>query len=282
MDSRRKPYPSSRNGRSATHIGLAPRRRNPWYPWFIASIVAVLTSVAALTFAIACSNGSSGGALSPVASPSTTAQPATPEPTPTAANASSPTPSYTENLPCNDILVPINKTHSLSRDCVPNDLVTLPASIAQGSQQLRAEAFGAIQELFAAAAADGYQLYVVSSYRSFDYQKNLYEHYVRTIGQAEADRTSARPGHSEHQLGTTADVSSASAGYQLEPFIGTPEAAWVEANAWRFGFIVSYPDGTEEITGYTYEPWHIRYIGQELAREVQESGKTLHEFLLAR
>ncbi len=282
MDSRRKPYPSSRNGRSASHIDLAPRRRNPWYPWFIASIVAVLTSIAALTFAIACSNDSSGGALSPVASPSTTAEPATPEPTATATDAPSPTPSYTENLPCNDILVPINKKNSLPRDCVPNDLVTLPASIAQGSQQLRTEAFAAIQELFAAAAADGYQLYVVSSYRSYDYQKILYDGYVRTIGQAQADRTSARPGHSEHQLGTTADVSSPGAGYGLETFIGTPEAAWVEANVWRFGFVVSYPEGTEEITGYTYEPWHIRYIGQELAREVHESGKTLHEFLLAR
>lgn len=283
MDSRRKPAGSSRNGRSASHVRFAPPRRNPWYPWFVASIVAVLASLGALVFAIACNGDSAGQAIpAPGESPTATAEPPTPTPSATATPESSPTPTYTENLPCDDIFVPINKTHSLSRDCVPNDLVTLPGSIAQGSQQLRAEAFAAIQELFAAASADGYRLYVVSSYRSYDYQKNLYEHYVRTIGQERADRTSARPGHSEHQLGTTADVSSASAGFDLDPFIGTPEAAWVEANAWRFGFIVSYPEGAEHITGYTYEPWHIRYVGVDLAREVHESGKTLHEFLLAR
>lgn len=282
MDSRRTPYKPATNGRSRSHIGFAPRRRNPWYPWFVASVVAVLTSFAVLVFAIAC-NGDSSGQATPL--PLDTATPtaeATPEPTATATEESSPTPSYGTDLPCHDILVPINKMNAVSRDCVPENLVAVPASIARNSQQLTAETLAALQELFAAASADGYRLYVVSSYRSYDYQKNLYEHYVRTIGQEQADRTSARPGHSEHQLGTTADVSSASAGYDLEPFIGTPEAAWVEANAWRFGFIVSYPEGAEQITGYTYEPWHIRYVSQDIAREVHESGDTLHEFLSAR
>jgi len=281
MDSRRKQPLPSRYGRNGSYAASRGRSHNPWYPWFVGSIVAVLASFGALVFAIAC-NGDSGGQATPTPAESPTPTPEPDTPTATATSTSSPTPSYTENLPCNDILVPINKRNSLSQDCVPGDLVTLPSNMVSGPQQMRAEAFAALQELFEAASADGFRLAVVSSYRSYDYQKILYEDYVRTIGQEQADRTSARPGQSEHQLGTTADVSIASADYQLEPFVGTPEAAWVEANAWRSGFIVSYPQDAEQITGYAYEPWHIRYVGKDIARQVQESGKTLHEFLLAR
>jgi hypothetical protein len=114
----------------------------------------------------------------------------------------------------------------------------------------------------------------VSAYRSYDAQVAAYEE-NRAIHGDDVDRFSARPGHSEHQLGTTVDVSSASAAYALEGFEGTPEAEWVATNSWRFGFIVSYPEGKEEVTGYAYEPWHIRYVGKETAAAVRQSGLTL-------
>ncbi len=133
--------------------------------------------------------------------------------------------------------------------------------------------------VFAAAKQEkGFELYVNSGYRSYLEQVSTYNYWVQTNGQAYADRTSARPGHSEHQLGTTADV--AARGLELEAFSGTPEAAWIAANSYKYGFIVSYPDGKEAITGYAPEPWHIRYVGKDVAQQVKDSGLTLHEFLL--
>jgi D-alanyl-D-alanine carboxypeptidase len=144
---------------------------------------------------------------------------------------------------------------------------------------MRAEAADAFEELVTAAQNEDFSLLAVSAFRSYDDQVSAYED-NRVIYGDEVDRFSARPGHSEHQLGTTVDVSSASAAYSLEGFEGTPEAAWVASNSWRFGFIVSYPDGKEHITGYAYEPWHIRFVGEEVAAAVRESGLTLHEYLL--
>lgn len=210
--------------------------------------------------------------------------PETPPPAPSAAHNATPTPTPGPDgiiiVPCGDFLVPLDKQHRLAADCVPPDLVQLPASISVGAQYLRAEAAKALQELFDAAARDGYTLTVNSAYRSYEVQVDTYAYWVRLYGQEQADRTSARPGHSEHQLGTAADVGAR--GLFLEAFAGTPEAAWLAENSWRYGFIISYPEGKEHITGYAYEPWHIRYVGREVAAEVQRSGLTLREFLLGR
>jgi D-alanyl-D-alanine carboxypeptidase len=92
---------------------------------------------------------------------------------------------------------------------------------------------------------------------------------------------SARPGHSEHQLGTTADISNADVGYRLtEEFGETPAGRWLAENAWRYGFVLSYPEGAEAVTGYKYEPWHFRWVGEAAAAAVRDSGLTLHEWLL--
>jgi zinc D-Ala-D-Ala carboxypeptidase len=191
-----------------------------------------------------------------------------------------PTQDEPEIVACGDILAPLNKTHRLPSDCAPGDLLQLSGDLSHGGIQLmRAEAANAFAEMAGAAAGDGMGLRAVSAYRSYDAQVIAYEDNKAIYGD-EVDRFSARPGHSEHQLGTTADVSTANAGYELEAFEGTPEAAWVEANSWRYGFIVSYQQGTEHITGYAYEPWHIRYVGKDTAELVRESGKTLHEYLL--
>lgn len=176
-------------------------------------------------------------------------------------------------LPCGNILVPLDKQHKLTPDCAPTDLVTVA-----GGTALRAEAAGAFNEMLAAASRSGFSLYANSAYRSYAEQASTFQYWVNTSGLAYAERTSARAGHSEHQLGTTADVGAR--GLELEAFVGTPEAAWVAANSYKFGFIVSYPDGKESITGYAPEPWHIRYVGKDVAQKVRDSGLTLHEYLL--
>lgn len=263
-----------------------------WQPVFIASVVAVMLSIVILV-TVAADGAGRGNGSPPPAEP---AGPATEAATAPAATGSSPTPtepparqtpSPTPNadgaivVACGDILAPLDKQHRLPADCEPPDLERLPAEISfGGAQYLRREALDALLELFDAARRDGYSLAVNSSYRSYATQAQTYNSWVQLYGQEYADRTSARPGHSEHQLGTTADVGAR--GLFLENFAGTPEAAWLEENAWKFGFIVSYPAGKEHITGYAYEPWHIRYVGRDVAAEVHRSGLTLREYLLQR
>lgn len=182
---------------------------------------------------------------------------------------------------CNDILVPLSKETQLPSDCWPGDLVSLPAEVSWGGEQLmRAEAADAFIELVDAAAAEGHALFTRSTFRSYQEQVTTYQYWVSVYGREEADRTSARPGHSEHQLGTTADLTSASVGYELAQSFGdTPEGAWVRENAWKYGFVISYPAGKEQLTGYDYEPWHVRYVGKSVAEQVKGSGMTLTEFL---
>lgn len=146
-----------------------------------------------------------------------------------------------------------------------------------GGYQIRSDAKGAADSLIAAASNAGYPLKVISAYRSYEYQKNLYNNYVVRDGQAAADTYSARPGFSEHQLGLVADVGNGSC--DLETCFGdTPAGKWIAANAQNYGFIVRYPKGKEAETGYQYEPWHLRYIGVDVAKSVYTSGKTLDQY----
>jgi zinc D-Ala-D-Ala carboxypeptidase len=184
-------------------------------------------------------------------------------------------------LPCNNILVPLDKNHRLAQDCVPAGLVSLPGAISYGGQQLMTgAAAAALQVMLAAAATDGLRIYAISSYRSYDQQLVTFQQNVAAGGHDYAERTSAHAGHSEHQLGTTTDLTSASNGYGLEGFETTAEGKWIATNSWRYGFIVSYPPGKEAITGYAYEPWHVCWLGTDVAAKVQASGLTLHEYLL--
>ena len=196
-----------------------------------------------------------------------------------AAPTATETPDPSPLVACGDILAPLDKNHRLSPDCVPGGIVALPESMTYGgAQYLTSTTLAAMQTLFDAAAKAGYVLTVNSGYRSYDDQVYTYNYWVQTQGRDYADRTSARPGHSEHQLGTTADVGTD--GHVLEDFSGTPAAAWLAANSWTYGFIVSYPPGKESVTGYAPEPWHIRYVGVGVAASVHASGLTLHEYLL--
>lgn len=182
-----------------------------------------------------------------------------------------------------DITVLVNKEYSLPKDYVPADLaepnILFPFEYEDEKKLLRKEAADAITNLFEAAANEGLRLYGVSGYRSYDRQKAIYDSNVATRGEEETNRYSARPGHSEHQTGLAMDVSTPSIQFHLDSgFAATPEGKWLADNAYRFGFIIRYPEGKTDITGYAYEPWHIRYVGIPLAEKLHNENLTLEEY----
>ena len=129
------------------------------------------------------------------------------------------------------------------------------------------------EKLTAAAALEGLNIYFASGFRSYDYQSEIYNGYVSDYGQASADTFSARPGYSEHQSGLAIDVNNID-----DSFAGTPEAIWLAEHCHEYGFILRYPQGKQDITGYKYEPWHIRYVGTDLSYPIYESGLTVEEY----
>ncbi len=155
---------------------------------------------------------------------------------------------------------------------IANKTYALPASYNPGG--LTNECYSAFMNLVSGAAADNINIYCSSGFRSYETQRQIYNNYVAMDGQAKADTYSARPGHSEHQTGLAIDCNIID-----DSFTGTPEAIWLENNCHKYGFIVRYPKGKDHITGYKYEPWHIRYIGVEKATAVYNSGLCLEEYL---
>ncbi|RAZ67955.1 M15 family metallopeptidase [Planococcus maitriensis] len=154
----------------------------------------------------------------------------------------------------------------------------LPASYAPGENAKARAAFDAMAQ---AAAEDGLQLVAFSTYRGFDRQKQLYEGYVAKDGQAAADRYSARPGFSEHQTGLAFDIGEAGQEqhWASSSFGDTAGGKWVKENAHNYGFILRYPQGKEQITGYMHESWHFRYVGKEAATAIYNQNITLEEYL---
>ncbi len=244
-----------------------------------------------LTVISACGGSPSGGSITIVPG-GDTATPAEGDPSNTpvpgetvAPTATGPTGTvWTDPLPCGDTLVPVNKQLGLPSDCAPAELVTVPSDYSwQAGQQLMPDALAALITLLDAAKNDGYEMFVESAYRSYQTQVDTFNYWVGYYGsEDEAARISARPGHSEHQLGTTLDLTVARNGSDLDSFVGTPEADWVRDNSWQYGFVVSYPEGMEAVTGYVWEPWHIRFVGIDIARQIHDSGLTSGEFLLQR
>ena len=179
-----------------------------------------------------------------------------------------------------DILI-VNKHNRLESSYVPDDLV-LPESTLNGNagrQSMTREAAEAMNNLTSAAAAEGYTIKVRSGYRSYSTQNSLFNSYAAKSGTAKAETYSARPGYSEHQTGLSADVTSPSCGYSLSYSYGeTKEGIWLAENCHKYGFIIRYPEGKTDITGYVYEPWHVRYVGVEHAEKIKESGLTLEEY----
>lgn len=165
----------------------------------------------------------------------------------------------------------VNKQRALPSSYVPNNLVTIRG------EQMRSDAATAVNSLLSAAANDGINLKIISGYRSYFYQQSVYNNYVKKDGQAKADTYSARPGHSEHQTGLAADLGTGTCDLSI-CFGDTPGGKWLLNNSYKYGFIVRYQKGKENLTGYQYEPWHIRYLGVDLATSVYKSGQTLEQF----
>ncbi|GIO29350.1 MULTISPECIES: M15 family metallopeptidase [Paenibacillus] len=180
-----------------------------------------------------------------------------------------------------DVLV--NKQHKLPENYAPDDLVypnvrfTFKEKIEK--RMMRKEAAQALEKLFKAADKDGLPLAGVSAYRSHKRQKAIFEAYVQKDGEEKARTYSAYPGTSEHETGLAIDVTKSDGSCAATGcFAGTPEAKWLAEHAHEFGFIIRYPKGKENITGYSYEPWHLRYVGQPAADDMFKNDLTFEEY----
>ncbi len=156
----------------------------------------------------------------------------------------------------------------------PNVKLRVPGN---ESMRIRADVGTAIEQLFAAAGGAGHDPMFSSGYRSYNYQASLYNNYVKNSGQAAADTYSARPGYSEHQTGLSFDICNAGNCQLQQSFANTPLGQWVAANAHSYGFTIRYKQNMQHVTGFIYEPWHLRYVGTDLATQLYHSGKTLEE-----
>lgn len=165
-------------------------------------------------------------------------------------------------------------------DYIPPDLVT-PSVHYISSPLMRKEAAAALEKMFAASVAEGAgEMQIQNAYRSFAVQTSVHNRLVAQLGREKAQAQSARPGYSEHQTGLAADVVGLPAVCSIQACFGTtPQGAWLAKNAWRFGFLIRYPADKASVTGYIYEPWHIRYVGTALSTEMHDTGvETLEEF----
>ncbi len=162
----------------------------------------------------------------------------------------------------------VNKTYGVSVSYVPANLVDIG-----NNMQLDATCYEAFLKMASQAYDEGVVLWVASGYRDYATQEKLYETYAAADGEQAADSYSARPGSSEHHTGLAIDLNTVN-----EAFGETPEGKWVVEHGAEYGFILRYPQGKEEETGYMYEPWHIRYVGEELARKITDSGLCFEEY----
>lgn len=178
-----------------------------------------------------------------------------------------------------DLLTLVDKQHYLAADFVPADIVALKPNdfylLNRNDLSLRTPVEAGLRKMAAAAKKEGINLVVSSTYRSYDYQKNLYERNVRQLGKAVADRESAPPGASQHQLGVAVDFGSIT-----DEFAQTKQGRWLAENAGTYGWSLSFPDGYEDVTGYRWECWHYRYIGVEAVEFQRKWFSDVQQFML--
>lgn len=172
------------------------------------------------------------------------------------------------------ILILVNKNNYLSSDYVPENLVEIESKYGIKAK-LKSEAYEAYKKMSDAAEEDGMSFYITSPYRPYSSQERIYNSYLNSYTQKEVDTFSARPGYSEHQTGLAVDILTRNSNFGN--FEYTQEAKWLLDNAYKYGFILRYPKDKEDITGYTYEPWHYRYVG-DIAEDVYNSGLTYDEY----
>lgn len=173
----------------------------------------------------------------------------------------------------------VDKSHGLDPHYEPEDLDSLkggPYLLNRAGLQLRHKAALGLENMAKAARIDGVTLVISSCYRSYEYQKKVYERNVINMGQAAADRESARPGHSQHQLGLAVDFGSID-----DSFATTIQSRWLLKNAWQFGWSLSYPENLEHVTGYRWESWHYRYVGPVVSSFIRTYFEDVQQYALA-
>ena len=192
---------------------------------------------------------------------------------------------YNSNEKSGDCLILVNKSNILPNDYIPKNLI-IPnvkfASCASNEEKMmQGEAAKALEELFTSASKEKITLYGLSAYRSYKAQKQVYDKRVKTVGKKQADKYVAHSGASEHQTGLAIDVTNGDgAKDKLKVDFGqTKEGKWLKSNAQNFGFIMRYPMEKENITGYSYESWHIRYVGVDVAKKIYNKHMVLEEYL---
>ncbi len=177
-------------------------------------------------------------------------------------------------------LMLVNRSNTLDKDYVPHNLkvvkVKVYPNVSIEEMQMRGNAADALKRLFDKAEEEGIILYALSGYRSYETQKDLYENSIKTNGKDYTDKYVAMAGESEHQTGLAMDITNAE---KSTGFENTKEGKWLQKNAYKFGFIIRYGIGKEDITGYNYEPWHVRYVGAGSSEEIYSKNITLEEFL---
>jgi zinc D-Ala-D-Ala carboxypeptidase len=175
----------------------------------------------------------------------------------------------------------LDPIYKLPDTYAPPDLVSTTEAGLTSDYKIRAIVIEPLKNLLQAASSSSSPLEIQSAYRSYSYQVTTFESWVSKEGQEAALKSSARPGHSEHQLGTALDFKEAGgkAPWDIDDFAQTPGGAWLSDHAWEYGFIMSYSKEKESLTCYIYEPWHYRYVGLEVAKAVKESGLSLREWL---
>lgn len=215
--------------------------------------------------------------------PTTTAAPAAPaETTTTIPDCSANSGAPTEGDPAADwATTVVDRAHALPASFVPPDLVPVTdAGFGDAGDQVRQIVVADLAALHQAAAGNGSPIALVSAYRSYERQAALFAAAVQNEGPEAAQATTAQAGHSEHQLGTVIDVLDVGSGDLTTGFADTPAGRWLADNAHRYGFVLSYPDHAAERSCYSFEPWHLRYVGRDNAAAIVESGLTPREWML--
>lgn len=183
-----------------------------------------------------------------------------------------------------DLLVLVNKKRELPADYEPADLVDVDVPKVSRENKIpnvmmRKIAAKHLAQLYEKGNQEGLQLVALSGYRSYETQKSLFKKNVAKKGETQANQYCARPGQSEHQTGLAMDVTCSDVDNELVTHFGyTKEGKWIKQNAPEFGFIIRYLKGKESITGYQYEPWHLRYVGKEVAQKIASKEMTLEEY----
>ena len=169
----------------------------------------------------------------------------------------------------------VNKTYDLPSTWKPKNVWKSVPSSGFAKEPLDKDAYSAWKDMLSDSKAVGLNLWAQSGYRSYDYQKDLYNSYVKRKGKAAADKSSARPGNSEHQTGLAFDLNTITTAFK-----DTAEGKWVKGNCYLYGYILRYPENSTDKTGYIFEPWHIRYVGKDLAKKLYNNGNwiTMEEY----